>query len=167
MLPLIEATNRLTPDSQGAEIIANLPPHPADDSRSILTFTAMSKRILSIDDSRMVHRVITKTLKPLNIEVLTAFSGQEGIEKAEQEKPDLILLDASMPVMDGLEALAVLKANPATRDIPVVMLSTDSDRECLDRACQQGALTCIPKPFTGDALVASLSALLDFGQKAA
>src|SRR5258706_6053078 len=89
----------------------------------------MSKRILSIDESRMVHRVITKTLKPLNVDVLTADDGQEGIEKAEKEKPDLILLDATMLVMDGIEALAALKGNPATKDIPVVMLSSDSGKD--------------------------------------
>jgi len=127
----------------------------------------MHKRILSIDDSRMVHMVVTKTLKPLNVEVLTAVSGQEGIEKAEREQPDLILLDATMPLMDGLEALSALKANPATREIPVVMLSADSGQEHLDKARQLGAITSIPKPFTGDALVAGLQPFIELGQKAA
>ena len=127
----------------------------------------MPKKILSIDDSRMVHMVVTKTLKPLDVDVLTAVNGQEGIEKAEKDQPDLILLDATMPVMDGLEALAALKANPATRDIPVVMLSADCGKDNIDRAKQLGALNFITKPFTGDALVTSLSAYIDFGQKAA
>lgn len=127
----------------------------------------MSKRILSIDDSRMVHMVVIKTLKPLDVEVLTAVNGQEGVEKAEREQPDLILLDATMPVMDGLEALAALKSNPATRDIPVVMLSADAGKENIDRAKQLGAVNFISKPFTGDGLVAGLSAYIDLGQKAA
>lgn len=127
----------------------------------------MPKRILSIDDSKMVHMVVTKTLKPLNVEVLTAINGQEGIEKAEKEKPDLILLDATMPVMDGIEALAALKANPATKDIPVLMLSADSGKDNIERATQLGALKFITKPFTGDALVATLSEFIDLGQKAA
>ena len=127
----------------------------------------MSKRILSINDSRMVRMVITKTLKLLDVDVITAVNGQEGIEKAEKEKPDLILLDSTMPVMDGIEALAALKANPATKDIPVVMLSAGSDKDNVARARQLGALTFIPKPFTGDALVAGLTAFIDLGQKAA
>ncbi len=127
----------------------------------------MPKRILSIDDSKMVHMVVTKTLKPLNVEVITAINGQEGIEKAEKEKPDLILLDATMPVMDGIEALAALKANPATKDIPVLMLSADSGKDNIERATQLGALKFITKPFTGDALVATLSEFIDLGQKAA
>ena len=70
----------------------------------------MSKKILSIDDSRMVHMVVTRTLKPLDVDVITAVNGQDGIEKAEHDQPDLILLDATMPVMDGIEALEILKA---------------------------------------------------------
>jgi len=127
----------------------------------------MSKRILSIDDSRMVHMVIAKTLKPLDVEVLTAVNGQDGVEKAEKENPDLILLDATMPLMDGLEALAALKANPATKDIPVIMLSADSGKDNIEKAKQLGALDFISKPFTGDGLVAVLSGYIDFGQKAA
>jgi CheY-like chemotaxis protein len=126
----------------------------------------MAAKILAIDDSRMVHMVLTKTLRPLDVEVITAINGQEGLEKAEKDQPDLILLDATMPVMDGMEALAALKANPATRDIPVVMFGADSPRET-ERAQQLGALKFIAKPFTGDALVASLSPYIDFGQKAA
>jgi len=127
----------------------------------------MSKKILSIDDSRMVHMVVTKTLRPLDVEVLTAINGQEGIEKAEKDRPDLILLDACMPVMDGMEALAALKANPATKDIPVVMFGVDCAKDNVERAQQLGALKFIPKPFTGDALVAGLSPYIELASKAA
>ena len=115
----------------------------------------------------MVHMVVTKTLRALDVEVITAVNGQEGLEKAEKEKPDLILLDATMPAMNGIEALAALKANPATRDIPVVMLSADSGKDNVERAIQLGALKFVSKPFTGDALVAALVAHIDLGQKAA
>ena len=127
----------------------------------------MPTRILAIDDSRMVHMVVTKTLRPLDVEVLTAINGQEGLEKAEKDQPDLILLDATMPVMDGMEALAALKANPATKHIPVVMFGADSAKDGVERARQLGALEFIAKPFTGDALVAGLAPYLEFGQKAA
>ena len=111
--------------------------------------------------------VVTKILKPLDVELLTAINGQEGLEKAEKEQPDLILLDDTMPVMDGLEALAALKANPATRDIPVVMLSADAGQENIEQARQLGALSFITKPFTGDSLVASLQHHIHLTQKAA
>lgn len=157
----------LPPVPPPAEIPANLFPDPADDFRSNSSNPDMTKRILSIDDSRMVHRVIAKTLRPLNIEVITAVSAQEGIEKAEQEQPDLILLDTSMPMMDGIEALVALKANPAVKDIPVIMLSTDPCQRSDERARQLGAAGSVHKPFAGDDLVAGLSAFLDLGQKAA
>ena len=113
----------------------------------------MPTKILAIDDSRMVHMVVTKTLRPLDVEVLTAINGQEGLEMAEKNRPDLILLDATMPVMDGMETLAALKANPATKSIPVVMFGSDSGKDTIERARQLGALEFIAKPFTGDALL--------------
>ena len=127
----------------------------------------MPTKILCIDDSRMVHMVVTKTLRALDVEVITAVNGQEGIEKAELESPDLILLDATMPVMDGIETLAALKCNPATKDIPVVMLSADSTSDDLEKARQYGALKFFSKPFTGDDLVNGLSRYIQLGQKAA
>ncbi len=127
----------------------------------------MSTKILCSDDSRMVHMVVTKTLKALDVEVITAVNGQDGIEKAVMERPDLILLDSTMPVMDGMETLAALKGNPETRDIPVVMLSADSEKDDLGKARHLGALEFFSKPFTGDDLISGLTPFLHFGQKAA
>jgi len=127
----------------------------------------MPKKILSIDDSRMVHMVISKTLKPFDVEVLTAVNGQEGIEKADQAKPDLIILDATMPVMNGIECLEALKQKDGTKGIPVVMLSADSGKDNIDRATQLGALQFISKPFTGDALLDTLKKYIELPAKAA
>lgn len=112
----------------------------------------MPKKILSIDDSKMVHMVVARALKPFDVDVLTAVNGAEGLAKAAAEKPDLIILDATMPVMDGIECLTQLKANPATQPIPVVMLSADGGQENIERAKQLGALQFLTKPFTGDGL---------------
>lgn len=113
-------------------------------------------KILSVDDSKMVHMVVTRTLKPLGIDIVTASNGEEGVAAARAEKPDLILLDATMPVMDGLEALAKLKADAETKDIPVIMLSADSCQTNRDQASSLGALNFISKPFTGDSLLAGI-----------
>jgi CheY-like chemotaxis protein len=121
----------------------------------------MSKKILSIDDSKMVHMVVAKTLKPLGIEVVTASNGEEGVARARTEKPDLILLDATMPVMDGITALGKLKEGADTRTIPVVMLSADSCQENRDKAMALGALGFISKPFTADSLLGGLKGVLD------
>jgi CheY-like chemotaxis protein len=121
----------------------------------------MSKKILSIDDSKMVHMVVTKTLKPLGVEVITAANGEEGIARAQADRPDLILLDATMPVMDGITALGRLKEASETREIPVIMLSADSCQENRDKATQLGALKFISKPFTADTLLGGLRDVLD------
>ena len=126
----------------------------------------MSKKILSIDDSKMVHMVIAKTLKAIDVEVLTASNGQEGFEKAQQTSPDLILLDATMPVLDGLEALAKLKEAPDTKNIPVVMLSADAAKENTERATQLGALQFVSKPFTSDGLIAVLLKYIELPARA-
>jgi two-component system, cell cycle response regulator len=120
----------------------------------------MSKKVLSIDDSRMVHMVVTRALKPAGIEVITAVNGQEGYEKALAEKPDLILMDATMPVLSGIEALEKLKADPATKDIPVMMLSADAGKDNIDRAIQLGAIKFITKPFTSESLIENIGSYI-------
>jgi CheY-like chemotaxis protein len=109
----------------------------------------------------MVHMVVTKTLKPLGAEIITASNGEEGVAKAQAEKPDLILLDATMPVMDGLTALGKLKEGADTRDSPVVMLSADACQENRDRATELGALNFINKPFTADSLLEGLKGIIE------
>jgi len=121
----------------------------------------MSKKVLSIDDSKMVHLVVTKTLKPLGLEVITATNGEEGVGRALADKPDLILLDATMPVMDGLTTLGKLKEGADTRGIPVIMLSADSCRENREKARQLGAVNFISKPFTADTLLSGLKDVID------
>jgi two-component system, cell cycle response regulator len=120
----------------------------------------MSKKVLSIDDSRMVHMVVTRALKPAGIEVITAVNGQEGYEKALAEKPDFILMDATMPVLSGIEALEKLKADPATKHIPVMMLSADAGKDNIDRAIQLGAIKFITKPFTSESLIENIGSYI-------
>ena len=120
----------------------------------------MSKKILSIDDSKMVHMVIARTLKPYDIEVITALNGQEGLDKAHQEHPDLIVLNMTMPVMDGYEALLKLKESPQTKGIPVVMLSADGGAASMEKALQAGAVKFISKPFNSDSLLSALPEFL-------
>ena len=126
----------------------------------------MSKKILSIDDSKMVHMVIARTLKPYDIEVITALNGQEGLDKAHQEHPDLIVLDMTMPVMDGYEALVKLKESPQTKDIPVMMLSADGGAASMEKALQAGAVKFISKPFNSDSLLSALPEFLSLELRA-
>ena len=104
-------------------------------------------KILVVEDEEQVRNVVVALLNQAGYEVIDAEYGLSGYRKAESEKPDLILLDLMMPVMDGFEILRKLKENPNTRSIPVVILTAKidsaSERECM----QLGAVDYIKKPW--------------------
>ncbi|SDU08148.1 two-component system, cell cycle response regulator/twitching motility two-component system response regulator PilH [Verrucomicrobium sp. GAS474] len=124
-------------------------------------------KILSVDDSKMVHMVVAKALKNYDVEHISAMNGEEGVAKASSEKPDLILMDITMPVMTGLEAVTKLKADPATAGIPIVMLTAESATDSQTFAFEQGVEKYLTKPFGEDILIATLSSLIPLAPKAA
>ena len=107
----------------------------------------MPAKILAIDDSRMVHMVITKALRPLDVEVLTAINGQEGLEKAEKDQPDLILLDIGLPWINGYELAELMKAHADLSRVPIVFVSGQDDIPAMKRGFSVGAHDFIAKPF--------------------
>src|SRR5688572_30910551 len=87
-------------------------------------------RILVADDERHIVRLIQVNLERYGYEVIAAFDGKEALETVDSERPNLIILDEMMPLMDGFEVLQNLKKDPNTRVIPVILLSSkDSDAE--------------------------------------
>jgi two-component system, cell cycle response regulator len=124
-------------------------------------------KILSIDDSKMVHMVIARALKNYEIEHLTAFNGQDGLLMAEKEQPALIILDITMPVMTGLEALEKFQENPAIKHIPIIMLTAEGGVESMDRAFELGIAKYLTKPFTEDVLIGCLTTVVSLQPKAA
>ncbi|HEY8965101.1 MAG TPA: response regulator [Candidatus Methylacidiphilales bacterium] len=124
-------------------------------------------KILSVDDSKMVHMVVAKALKNYDVVHVSAMNGEEGVAKATAEKPDLILMDITMPVMTGLEALAKLKADPGTASIPVVMLTAESATDTQTFAFEQGVEKYLTKPFGEDILIATLQSIVPLAPKAA
>jgi CheY-like chemotaxis protein len=106
------------------------------------------KRILLIDDEDDIREVASMTLETVGgFEVLTAASGQEGIERAIAAQPDAILLDVMMPEMDGPATLLRLQQNPATRDIPVLFLTAKIQAADQRRLTRLGARAIMAKPF--------------------
>jgi len=105
------------------------------------------KRILVIDDENELAKAIQIRLSVSGYEVLTACDGVEGLEKAKKEKPDLILLDVSMPKMDGFKTLEKLKQNSQIKFIPVIMLTAKSQLDDVTKATDLGAEDYIVKPF--------------------
>jgi CheY-like chemotaxis protein len=101
----------------------------------------MAIRLLLVEDNEMNRDMLSRRLIRKGFEVLMAIDGQEGIDQALKEKPDLILMDMSLPVVDGWEATRRIKANPECCNIPVIGLTAhamDGDREkCLQAGCNE------------------------------
>lgn len=117
-------------------------------------------RILAVDDEPHILKLVSFSLRAQGFEVLEATDGLAAVDVAEKEHPDLILLDVMMPALDGYEACRRIKANPATKDIPVVMLSAKSQKTEQAAGVEAGALDYICKPFTPKDLVAQVRGFL-------
>lgn len=102
-------------------------------------------RILLIEDDKFLRRACEASLKKRGFTVLTAADGEEGLEQARAGAPDLILLDMLMPKLSGLETLERLKAEEATRAIPVVILSNSSIETSIQKARELGAIGYLVK----------------------
>ncbi len=121
---------------------------------------AVVKRVLAVDDEPHILKLVAFSLRSGGFEVLEASDGLAAIEIARAEQPDLILMDVMMPALDGFEACRRLKADPATADIPVVMLSAKSQKTEQAAGLDSGATEYICKPFTPKELVAAVRGYL-------
>ena len=113
----------------------------------------MPKRVLMIDDEADLIKVVHVRLAAEGYDFISATNGLEGLEAAEKEKPDLILLDVMMPHMHGLDVLKNLKKDSDTASIPVIMLTATSDTESAFKAKELGAVDYIIKPFNLEAML--------------
>ena len=107
----------------------------------------MKKKILVVDDEALLVDLVKIRLEANNYEVVAAYDGVEGLEKARNEKPDLVLLDIAMPFMDGYQTLQKLKENAQTKPIPVIMLTAKSQVDDVTKVADLGAVDYIVKPF--------------------
>ena len=107
----------------------------------------MPKRILVVDDEPHIVRLVQVNLQREGYEVLTAYDGVEALEKVAGEKPDMVVLDVMMPRMNGFEVLKKLKADDATRNIPVIMLTAKAQDADVFRGWQSGVDSYLTKPF--------------------
>lgn len=115
-------------------------------------------RILSVDDSAATRYYIKKAIDVIGFEFLEAANGREGLEVVEREKGkiDLILLDRHMPVMDGMEMLAVLKSHEVYKSIPISMVTVELERNEIMKAIDMGAKNYLVKPFSQETLVGKI-----------
>ncbi len=121
----------------------------------------MSKgKILVVDDEINITQILEFSIGAEGYEVITAANGEEAIDKARREQPNLIILDVMMPRIDGYEACRILKSNPLTKNIPVVLL-TAKGREIDKRlGYEVGATDYIIKPFSPNKLIERIHELL-------
>ena len=113
----------------------------------------MSLKILTVDDSKTIRMIVKKAFKPFDCKMSEAENGVEGLAIAAREKPDLIVLDITMPVMNGIEMLQRLKDEPLLKDIPVIMLTAESGKQNVMQIVQMGVKDYIVKPFKGEHLI--------------
>ena len=117
----------------------------------------MSKsKVLIIDDERLLVKSTCMALNCYDFEAVGALDGPEGIQKAEELQPDVILLDIMMPVMDGWEVLKKLRENKVTQDIPVIVFTAKEYSNGKALSESKGAAGFVAKPFELEELIAIL-----------
>lgn len=117
-------------------------------------------KVLSVDDSRMMRAIIKGAAESLGFDVLEAGNGEEAFQVLEANDAadiSLILLDVNMPGMNGFEVLEKLKADNRYMEIPVMMVTTESERANIVRAIKAGAANYVCKPFTPEELVTKIA----------
>ena len=122
-----------------------------------------AKCVLVVDDEVSIQKVVSLSLKmEAHWQVITASSGKEGIAQAEQYQPDAILLDVMMPEFDGIATFESLKNNPATVNIPVVLLTAKTRTAEKNLFQKIGVAGVITKPFTPLSLASDIAKLLNW-----
>jgi DNA-binding response OmpR family regulator len=118
------------------------------------------KHILLADDEEDIKTVVAMFLEAQGYKVTTAFDGLDALEKAEAEKPDLIILDIMMPLIDGFEVCRRLKGEETTAQIPILMLSAAAHAESVNKGLEAGAVDYIVKPFEPEKLLEKVQEIL-------
>ena len=119
-------------------------------------------KIIVADDSRVMRTIIEKVVRSIGHEAIHASNGQEVLDLLDREgaEVDLILLDWNMPVMNGFEVLSRIQEMKDHRQIPVLMISTESEDAKIEQALRGGARGYLPKPFTSEELATEIRSVI-------
>jgi CheY-like chemotaxis protein len=117
-------------------------------------------KVLLVEDNEMNRDMLSRRLIRRGFEVVFAVNGQQGVDLAQSEKPDIILMDMSLPVMDGWEATRRVKANDETRGVPVIGLTAHAMNGDRERAIEAGCDDYDTKPVEFDRLIGKMERLL-------
>jgi DNA-binding response OmpR family regulator len=117
-------------------------------------------KVLVVEDEPLISEMITKSLKLEGYLVESASTGEEGLGKAKEVSPDLVLLDVLLPKMDGWEVLTRLRDDPKSKDLPIIMLTALADEKSKVQGLRGGADDYVTKPFSALELMARVEAVL-------
>lgn len=120
----------------------------------------MSKTILIVDDSSTMRQIVRATLTNAGYAVVEAENGREAVERLREIKPHLVITDLHMPVMDGLTFIRSVRAEPAYRTLPILMLTTEADESKKQEGRLAGATGWIVKPFNPERMLAIIGKVL-------
>jgi DNA-binding response OmpR family regulator len=124
----------------------------------------MSYKVLAVDDSRTIRMIVKKAFQQYDCDIIEAENGMEGLALAAKVKPDLIILDITMPVMTGIEMLGKLKEDAELKAIPVIMLTAESGKDNVMSIVKMGVRDYIVKPFKGDQLIERARHIIDLSR---
>ncbi|MDR1267174.1 MAG: response regulator [Holosporales bacterium] len=120
-------------------------------------------RILLVEDNEMNRDMLSRRLERKGFEVIIAVDGQEGVDKSKNPLPDLILMDMDLPIIDGMEATRRIKADPETKDIPIIALTAHALADDRTKALQAGCDDYDTKPIEFSRLTEKMDAFLNKG----
>ncbi len=120
----------------------------------------MRKKILIVEDIPGLIHILELEVQRLGYETILANNGEEAVEMALAQLPNLIMMDIMMPEMDGLEAARLIHENPKTRSIPIIAVTALSSRKDKQKCLESGCDDYLSKPFTASQLSSSITALL-------
>ena len=118
------------------------------------------KKILIVDDEKDLVETIIFQLEGSGYEAIAAYDGQEGLDKARKDKPDLIILDLMLPKLDGYKVCRMLKFDEKYKDIPIIMFTARAQEQDKKLGLEVGANAYITKPFELEVLLAKIKELL-------
>ena len=117
-------------------------------------------KVLVVDDEVYILHILDFSLGAEGFDVITAADGEQALSRARSERPDLIVMDIMMPRLDGYETCQRLKTDPATKDIPILLLSARGREEDRKRGMEAGASDYMTKPFSPNKLIARVTEML-------
>ena len=122
-------------------------------------------KILSVDDSRTMRMMVKRAFRNFQCELFEAADGAEGLAAAIANKPDLIVLDYNMPVMDGVTMLRNMRENAELKRTPVIMLSAEDSNEIISTVARLGVRDYIIKPFEDENLLSKVTRIINLERK--